>query len=110
MALNSFGGAGFNHHIFLKFMPEVVIAPEKVDSILRTLGEQYGRRMWKLRVSEVEVMALLKQPSGVVPVRFFASNPTGTFSFPSRGGREGMMPSEVNFLLICGRWARIADR
>ncbi|ELR23464.1 acetylCoA carboxylase [Acanthamoeba castellanii str. Neff] len=70
--------ASFNHHIFLKFMPEVVIAPEKVDSILRTLGEQYGRRMWKLRVSEVEVVALLKQPSGaVVPVRFFASNPTG---------------------------------
>ncbi len=71
-----FKGAS-NHHIFLKFIPEVVIEPEKVNTILRTLGEHYGRRMWKLRVSEVEVMGLIKQGSTVIPVRFFATNPTG---------------------------------
>ncbi|KAL6044996.1 acetyl-CoA carboxylase [Balamuthia mandrillaris] len=66
-----------NHHIFLKFVPEVVFEPEKVNTIIRTLADRYGRRLWKLKVRELEVMGMLKQGDTSIPIRFFASNPSG---------------------------------
>eukprot|EP01104_Vermistella_antarctica_P015050 TRINITY_DN4861_c0_g2_i1.p1 TRINITY_DN4861_c0_g2~~TRINITY_DN4861_c0_g2_i1.p1 ORF type:complete len:2246 (+),score=745.03 TRINITY_DN4861_c0_g2_i1:121-6738(+) len=70
-----------NNHIFLKVIPDVVIEPTNVDDIIRFLGARYGKRLWKLRVFEVEIALKLKQSLGrSSPIRFFAHNPSG-YSF-----------------------------
>jgi len=74
-----------NHHIFLKVIPEIVFQPEKVPVLLRDLGTRYGRRLWKLRVCQLEVAARLRDGSSksqvsATPVRFIIVNPSG-YSF-----------------------------
>jgi len=66
-----------NHHIFLKFMPEVMYEPDKVTTMVDELGEKFAHRMWQLKVREVEIVRMLKQFHASIPLRFFASNPSG---------------------------------
>eukprot|EP01087_Luapelamoeba_hula_P008660 TRINITY_DN2184_c0_g1_i2.p1 TRINITY_DN2184_c0_g1~~TRINITY_DN2184_c0_g1_i2.p1 ORF type:complete len:1896 (+),score=263.11 TRINITY_DN2184_c0_g1_i2:359-6046(+) len=66
-----------NHHIFLKFVPEVTLDPEAVLQIMRELGEKFAFRLWQLKVREVEVLRTIQQGAAVIPLRFFASNPSG---------------------------------
>jgi len=58
-----------NHHIFLKIIPEVVFQPEKVPDLLRDLGSRYGRRLWKLKVCQLEVAARLRDINSKSQVR-----------------------------------------
>ena len=76
-----------NHHIFLRVINEVNYEPESVDHLLRTLGETYGRRLWKLRVGKLELAGKVKQGSSVSPLRFIVTNPTG-YDFEVEGYLE----------------------
>jgi acetyl-CoA carboxylase/biotin carboxylase 1 len=58
-------------------VPEVALEPDTLGKILQRLGERYGQRLWRLQVGEVEVVAMIRQGGTIIPIRFFASNPTG---------------------------------
>eukprot|EP01094_Clydonella_sp_ATCC50884_P002538 TRINITY_DN11939_c0_g1_i1.p1 TRINITY_DN11939_c0_g1~~TRINITY_DN11939_c0_g1_i1.p1 ORF type:complete len:2190 (+),score=948.83 TRINITY_DN11939_c0_g1_i1:693-6572(+) len=66
-----------SHHIFLKIINEVTYAPDRVDGLLRTLGQKYGRRLWKLRVAELELVGKVRRGNTVHNLRFVVTNPTG---------------------------------
>ena len=71
-----FAGA-CNHHIFLKIITEISFEPDNVDDLLRTLGDKYGRRLWKLRVGKLELVGKVKRGNQVTNLRFTVTNPTG---------------------------------
>ena len=66
-----------NHHIFLKILEEVTYAPDNVDSLLRRLGKTHGKRLWKLRVAELELVGKVRRGNNVSKLRFVVTNPTG---------------------------------
>ena len=76
-----------NHHIFLSIITEVAYAPENVDPLLRTLGETYGRRLWKLKVGKLELAGKVKRGNSVTALRFIVTNPTG-YDFEVEGYLE----------------------
>lgn len=71
-----FSGAQ-NHHIFLKIITEVNYEPENVNVLLRTLGDKYGKRLWKLRVGKLELAGRVRRGNSVTNLRFTVVNPTG---------------------------------
>jgi hypothetical protein len=47
---------------------------EQVKNIIRMLGDRHGQRLWKLRLTMVEVSLRLKDMGAI---RFFIVNPSG---------------------------------
>ena len=41
------------NHIFLNFVPTVIMDPSKVEESVRSMVMRYGPRLWKLRVLQV---------------------------------------------------------
>ena len=66
-----------NHHIFMKILTEANYEPEGVDLLLRTLGQKYGKRLWKLKVGQLEVSGRVRHGKSVSSLRFIVRNPTG---------------------------------
>jgi hypothetical protein len=71
-----------NNHIFLNFLPEVIIAPERVRTIISELAAKYNKRLGKAKVGEVELVGkvTLLNKSSPTTIRFVATNPT-TYKF-----------------------------
>ncbi|XP_038054037.1 acetyl-CoA carboxylase-like isoform X2 [Patiria miniata] len=66
------------NHIFLNFVPTVVMDPMKVVDSLRSMVLRYGHRLWKLRVLQAELKMTVKLPAGKsIPIRIFITNESG---------------------------------
>nr|AOE43261.1 acetyl-CoA carboxylase biotin carboxylase [Rostrostelium ellipticum] len=66
-----------NHNIFLNIMPEVMFDERMIGFVVQEIGDRLGKKLWKLRVGQVEVKGKLRKENTLIPVRFFVHNPTG---------------------------------
>ncbi|XP_067395559.1 acetyl-CoA carboxylase 2 isoform X1 [Emydura macquarii macquarii] len=69
------------NHIFLNFVPTVIMDPSKIEEAVRSMVMRYGSRLWKLRVLQAEVKINIRlTPVGkVIPVRLFLTNESGYY-------------------------------
>ncbi|XP_078523505.1 acetyl-CoA carboxylase 2 isoform X2 [Lissotriton helveticus] len=98
------------NHIFLNFVPTVIMDPSKIEESVRSMVMRYGSRLWKLRVLQAEVKINIRlTPTGkAIPIRLFITNEsgyyldislykevtdpsTGHIMFHSYGDRHGLM-------------------
>eukprot|EP01133_Synstelium_polycarpum_P019716 gene19716-23611_t len=66
-----------NHSIFLNIMPEVIFDERMIGYVVQEIGDRLGKKLWKLRVGQVEVKGRLRRGEALLPIRFFVQNPTG---------------------------------
>ncbi|XP_029777234.1 acetyl-CoA carboxylase 2 isoform X3 [Suricata suricatta] len=69
------------NHIFLNFVPTVIMDPFKIEESVRSMVMRYGSRLWKLRVLQAEVKINIRQTTtgSVVPIRLFITNESGYY-------------------------------
>nr|XP_020449981.1 acetyl-CoA carboxylase 2 isoform X2 [Monopterus albus] len=69
------------NHIFLNFVPTVIMDPSKIDESVRSMVMRYGSRLWKLRVLQAELKINIRlTPTGnAVPFRLFLTNESGYY-------------------------------
>lgn len=69
----------FANHIFLNFLPEVIVNTNMVNEIITKLQNVHAKRLWKLKVQEFELKLNVRfsATDPVIPLRFFATNTTG---------------------------------
>ncbi|CAB1453393.1 unnamed protein product [Pleuronectes platessa] len=69
------------NHIFLNFVPTVIMDPSKIEESVRSMVMRYGSRLWKLRVLQAELKINIRlTPTGnAVPVRLFLTNESGYY-------------------------------
>ncbi|XP_077165163.1 acetyl-CoA carboxylase 2 isoform X1 [Paroedura picta] len=69
------------NHIFLNFVPTVVMDPSKIEESVRSMVMRYGRRLWKLRVlqAEVKINIRLTPTTQVIPIRLFLTDESGYY-------------------------------
>ncbi|XP_030893573.1 acetyl-CoA carboxylase 2 [Leptonychotes weddellii] len=69
------------NHIFLNFVPTVIMDPFKIEESVRSMVMRYGSRLWKLRVLQAEVKINIRQTTAgcAVPIRLFITNESGYY-------------------------------
>ncbi|NWY04063.1 ACACB carboxylase, partial [Nothoprocta ornata] len=69
------------NHIFLNFVPTVVMDPSKIEESVRSMVMRYGSRLWKLRVlqAEVKINIRLTPTAAAIPIRLFITNESGYY-------------------------------
>uniref|UniRef100_H3DEN7 acetyl-CoA carboxylase n=1 Tax=Tetraodon nigroviridis TaxID=99883 RepID=H3DEN7_TETNG len=69
------------NHIFLNFVPTVIMDPSKIEQSVRSMVMRYGSRLWKLRVLQAELKINIRlTPTGqAIPVRLFLTNESGYY-------------------------------
>ncbi|XP_042297368.1 acetyl-CoA carboxylase 2 [Sceloporus undulatus] len=69
------------NHIFLNFVPTVVMDPSKIEESVRSMVMRYGSRLWKLRVlqAEVKINIRLTPTAQAVPIRLFLTDESGYY-------------------------------
>ncbi|XP_052451793.1 acetyl-CoA carboxylase 2 isoform X7 [Carassius gibelio] len=69
------------NHIFLNFVPTVIMDPSKIEESVRSMVMRYGIRLWKLRVlqAELKISIRLTTSGDVIPIRLFLSNESGYY-------------------------------
>uniref|UniRef100_E9PSQ0 acetyl-CoA carboxylase n=1 Tax=Rattus norvegicus TaxID=10116 RepID=E9PSQ0_RAT len=69
------------NHIFLNFVPTVIMDPLKIEESVRAMVMRYGSRLWKLRVLQAEVKINIRQTTSdcAVPIRLFITNESGYY-------------------------------
>ncbi|XP_009995147.1 PREDICTED: acetyl-CoA carboxylase 2 [Chaetura pelagica] len=69
------------NHIFLNFVPKVVMDPSKIEESVRSMVMRYGSRLWKLRVlqAEVKINIRLTPSAPAIPIRLFITNESGYY-------------------------------
>ncbi|KAL7392461.1 hypothetical protein ABVT39_025157 [Epinephelus coioides] len=69
------------NHIFLNFVPTVIMDPSKVKESVRSMVMRYGSRLWKLRVLQAELKINIRlTPTGnAIPIRLFLTNESGYY-------------------------------
>ncbi|XP_047552330.1 acetyl-CoA carboxylase 2 isoform X3 [Lutra lutra] len=69
------------NHIFLNFVPTVIMDPSKIEESVRSMVMRYGSRLWKLRVLQAEVKINIRQTTtgNAVPIRLFITNESGYY-------------------------------
>ncbi|XP_065319258.1 acetyl-CoA carboxylase-like isoform X2 [Gordionus sp. m RMFG-2023] len=69
------------NHIFLNFVPTVVMDPIKIEESVRGIVDRYGHRLWKLRVlqAEIKVAVRLTSVSKPLSLRIFVTNENGYY-------------------------------
>lgn len=69
------------NHIFLNFVPTVIMDPSKIEESVRSMVMRYGSRLWKLRVLQAEVKINIRLiPTGkAIPIRLFLTNESGYY-------------------------------
>ncbi|CAL8348024.1 unnamed protein product [Lota lota] len=69
------------NHIFLNFVPTVIMDPSKIEESVRSMVMRYGSRLWKLRVLQAELKINIRlTPTGhQVPIRLFLTNESGYY-------------------------------
>ncbi|XP_063081855.1 acetyl-CoA carboxylase 2 isoform X4 [Cavia porcellus] len=69
------------NHIFLNFVPTVIMDPSKIEESVRSMVMRYGSRLWKLRVLQAEVKINIRPAAtdSAVPIRLFITNESGYY-------------------------------
>lgn len=69
------------NHIFLNFMPCVIMNPKKIEESITGMVMRYGARLWKLRVLQAELKMLIREAPGAetVAVRLCLANDSGYY-------------------------------
>ncbi|XP_061322456.1 acetyl-CoA carboxylase 2 isoform X2 [Pezoporus flaviventris] len=69
------------NHIFLNFVPTVIMDPSKIEESVRSVVMRYGSRLWKLRVlqAEVKINIRLTPTAKAIPIRLFLTNESGYY-------------------------------
>ncbi|KAH0516969.1 Acetyl-CoA carboxylase 2 [Microtus ochrogaster] len=69
------------NHIFLNFVPTVIMDPLKIEESVRAMVMRYGSRLWKLRVLQAEVKINIRQTTtgSAIPIRLFITNESGYY-------------------------------
>ncbi|XP_068461041.1 acetyl-CoA carboxylase isoform X2 [Clinocottus analis] len=69
------------NHIFLNFVPTVIMDPSKIEESVRSMVMRYGSRLWKRRVLQAELKINIRlTPTGnAIPVRLFLTNESGYY-------------------------------
>ncbi|XP_078582269.1 acetyl-CoA carboxylase-like [Branchiostoma floridae x Branchiostoma japonicum] len=69
------------NHIFLNFVPTVIMDPTKIEENVRSMVMRYGHRLWKVRVTqaEIKINIRLNHNSNPVPIRLFLNNESGYY-------------------------------
>ncbi|KFP09193.1 Acetyl-CoA carboxylase 2, partial [Egretta garzetta] len=69
------------NHIFLNFVPTVVMDPSKIEESVRSMVMRYGSRLWKLRVlqAEAKINIRLTPAATAIPIRLFLTNESGYY-------------------------------
>ncbi|XP_022053957.2 acetyl-CoA carboxylase isoform X2 [Acanthochromis polyacanthus] len=69
------------NHIFLNFVPTVIMDPSKIEESVRSMVMRYGSRLWKLRVlqAELKINIRLTTTGNAVPIRLFITNESGYY-------------------------------
>ncbi|XP_064582783.1 acetyl-CoA carboxylase 2 isoform X1 [Zonotrichia leucophrys gambelii] len=70
------------NHIFLNFVPTVIMDPSKIEESVRSMVMRYGSRLWKLRVLQAEVkinIRLTPTATTAIPIRLFLTNESGYY-------------------------------
>ncbi|KFW83323.1 Acetyl-CoA carboxylase 2, partial [Manacus vitellinus] len=69
------------NHIFLNFVPNVIMDPSKIEESVRSMVMRYGSRLWKLRVlqAEVKINIRLTPTATAIPIRLFLTNESGYY-------------------------------
>ncbi|XP_039937254.1 acetyl-CoA carboxylase 2 isoform X1 [Hirundo rustica] len=69
------------NHIFLNFVPTVIMDPSKIEESVRCMVMRYGSRLWKLRVlqAEVKINIRLTPTDAAIPIRLFLTNESGYY-------------------------------
>ena len=72
-----------NNHIFLRILSTIAYDPEAINGVIKWLGSRYGTRLFRLRVSTLELRCRLSTGADItqtIPVLFSVQNPT-SFKF-----------------------------
>jgi len=69
------------NHIFLNFVPTVIMDPSKIEESVRNMVLRYGPRLWKLRVLQAELKMTIRQTpnSKIIPIRLCLTNESGYY-------------------------------
>uniref|UniRef100_UPI00358EE22F acetyl-CoA carboxylase-like isoform X2 n=1 Tax=Myxine glutinosa TaxID=7769 RepID=UPI00358EE22F len=69
------------NHIFLNFVPTVIMDPSKIEESVRSMVMRYGSRLWKLRVlqAELKINIRLTPMGNAIPIRLFLTNESGYY-------------------------------
>ncbi|XP_023617815.1 acetyl-CoA carboxylase 2 isoform X2 [Myotis lucifugus] len=69
------------NHIFLNFVPTVIMDPYKIEEAVRSMVMRYGSRLWKLRVLQAEVKINIRETAAgsAIPIRLFITNESGYY-------------------------------
>lgn len=69
------------NHIFLNFVPTVIMDPEKIKESVTNMIIRYGPRLWKLRVLQAELKMVIRQTpqSPTTSLRLCIANDSGYF-------------------------------
>uniref|UniRef100_A0A8C2VCF5 acetyl-CoA carboxylase n=1 Tax=Chinchilla lanigera TaxID=34839 RepID=A0A8C2VCF5_CHILA len=69
------------NHIFLNFVPTVIMDPSKIEESVRSMVMRYGSRLWKLRVLQAEVKINIRPTTTdrAAPIRLFITNESGYY-------------------------------
>ncbi|XP_059482101.1 acetyl-CoA carboxylase isoform X3 [Neocloeon triangulifer] len=98
------------NHIFLNFVPSVIMDPIKIEECVTSMVLRYGPRLWKLRVLQAELrMTIRTSPGGkLTNIRLCLANDSGYYldinlykeitdpksgviKFESYGSRQGVL-------------------
>ncbi|XP_067862154.1 acetyl-CoA carboxylase isoform X2 [Heptranchias perlo] len=69
------------NHIFLNFVPTVIMDPSKIEQSVHDMVMRYGSRLWKLRVLQAELKINIRlTPTGkAIPIRLLLTNESGYY-------------------------------
>uniref|UniRef100_A0A8B9NNR5 acetyl-CoA carboxylase n=1 Tax=Accipiter nisus TaxID=211598 RepID=A0A8B9NNR5_9AVES len=69
------------NHIFLNFVPKVIMDPSKIEESVRSMVMRYGSRLWKLRVlqAEVKINIRLTPTATAIPIRLVLATESGYY-------------------------------
>lgn len=69
------------NHIFLNFVPTVIMDPAKIEESVTKMVLRYGPRLWKLRVLQAELKMVIRQSpqAPTQTIRLCISNDSGYF-------------------------------
>lgn len=69
------------NHIFLNFVPTVIMDPAKIEESVTKMIMRYGPRLWKLRVLQAELKMIIRQTpqSPTQAVRLCIANDSGYY-------------------------------
>ncbi|XP_012671358.2 acetyl-CoA carboxylase isoform X2 [Clupea harengus] len=69
------------NHIFLNFVPTVIMDPSKIEESVRSMVMRYGSRLWKVRVlqAEIKINIRLTATGNAIPIRLFLTNESGYY-------------------------------